>query len=133
MKALLKITLLIAFISFFASCESGTDSKQILSKSDTRRDMMDKIAKDSTMAKEMMTAMMTSNSGMAMMQDHQMKMMQNHETMVKMMKDNPGIMESMLTSMMEACKGDSSMMSGMYKMMMGNRDMMDKIKGKKRI
>ena len=35
MKTLQKVTLAIALITLFASCRSGTDIKQVLSKSDT--------------------------------------------------------------------------------------------------
>jgi hypothetical protein len=35
MKPLQKVTLAIALITVFASCQSGTDIKQVLSKSDT--------------------------------------------------------------------------------------------------
>ena len=133
MKILQKITLLFALIILFASCQSSTDSKLLLSKPDTRKEMMNKIANDSTMSKEMMTAMMTSNSGMAMMEEHQKMMMQNHESMMKMMKDDPGMMHKMMMNMMEACKNDTTMMSGMCKAMMGNKpmmDMMQKMNGK---
>jgi len=110
MKRLQKITLLLAFIGLFASCQSNTDVSQILSKEDTRKQIMDSIANNSIMAKEMMTAMMTSSNGMAMMQDH-----------MSMMKDNP----DMMNAMMEACKKDTGMMSGMCKMMMKDPKMMD--------
>jgi hypothetical protein len=132
MQILQKHTFIIAFILLFASCQSSTDTKQILSKSETRKDMMDKIANDSSMSKEMMGAMMANHTGMAMMQDHQKMMMGNHETMTKMMKDNPGMMEGMMTNMIEACKNDTAMMSGMCKVMMENKQMMDmmqKMKG----
>ncbi len=132
MKSLQKLSLLIALITLFASCQSGTDVNQSLSKPDTRKEIIDKIADDSTMSKEMMGAMMASHTGMAMMQEHQKMMMGNHETMMKMMKDNPRMMEGMMTNMMEACKNDTTMMSGMCKAMMGNKQMMDmmqKIKG----
>ena len=132
MKRVQKITMAIALVMVLASCQSSTDTKQILSKSETRKEMMDKIANDSSMSKEMMGAMMASHTGLAMMQDHQKMMMGNHETMMKMMKDNPGMMEGMMTNMMEACKNDTAMMSGMCKVMMGNKQMMDmmqKMKG----
>lgn len=132
MQKLQKNILLIAMVMFLASCQSGRDTEKILSKSETRKEMMDKIANDSSMAKEMMGAMMASHTGMAMMEDHQKMMMGNHETMMKMMKDNPGMMEGMMSNMMEACKNDTNMMSGMCKAMMGNKQMMDmmqKMKG----
>jgi len=54
---------------------------------------------------------------------------------MKMMKDNPGMMQSMMSDMMETCKSDSGMMFGMYKTMMANQQMMDimqKMKGAKK-
>ena len=134
MKRLLKVALAITLITLFATCQSGTDVNQTLLKPDTRKEMMDKIAEDSTMSKEMMTAMMNSNNGMAMMQNHQKMMMQNHESMMKMMKDNPAMMQSMMSAMMETAKGDTSMMSSMCKTIMSNQpmmDMMQKMKGEK--
>jgi hypothetical protein len=133
MKTLQKITLLIALITLLASCQSGTDVNQTLSKPDTRKEIMDKIADDSTMSKEMMTAMMNSNNGKMMMGDGKMPMMmENHDAMMKMMKDNPSMMHNMMMNMMEACKNDTTMMSGMCKKMMENpqmMDMMQKMKG----
>ena len=63
MKSLQKLSLLVALIIFFASCQSGTDVNQMLSKTETRMEMMNKIADDSTMSKEMMGAMMNSKNG----------------------------------------------------------------------
>ena len=124
MKIFQKVTVLITLITLFASCQSSSDTKEILSKPETRKEMMDKIANDSSMSKEMMTAMMSSNNGMSMMQ--------NHESMMKMMKDNPGMMQGMMSDMMDMCKNDSTMMAGMCKTMMANpqmMDMMQKMKG----
>jgi hypothetical protein len=132
MKIFQKLTVLVTLITLFASCQSGSDTKEILSKPETRKEMMNQIANDSSMSKEMMTAMMSSNSGMAMMKDHQKMMMENHESMMKMMKDNPGMMEGMMSGMMEMCKNDTTMMAGMCKTMMANpkmMDMMQKMKG----
>ena len=87
----------------FASCQSGKDGKQILSNSDTRKDIMNTIANDSTMHMEMMTAMMNG----------------------KMMKDNPNMMSGMMNNMMEMCMSDTTMMRGMCKTMMANPQMME--------
>ena len=132
MKILQKITLAIALITLFASCQSA---KQILSKSDSRNEIITAIANDPYMSKEMMEAMMNSKNGKMMMQENEkMKMMMdNHGMMMKMMKDNPGMMKNMMSNMMEAAKGDTSMMSSMCKSMMGNQQMMNmmqKMKGK---
>jgi len=135
MKSLQKLSLLIALITFFASCQSGTDVNQTLSKTETRMEMMNKIADDSTMAKEMMGAMMNSQNGKMMMHQHQAMMMGDNSSMMKMMKDNPAMMHSMMMNMMEACKNDTTMMAGMCKAMMGNKEMMDmmeKMKGEKK-
>ena len=56
--------MLIALITFFASCQSGTDVNQKLSKTETGMEMMNKITNNSTMSKEMMGAMMKDNPGM---------------------------------------------------------------------
>jgi hypothetical protein len=125
MKSLQKFTMLIALITFFASCQSGADVNQMLSKTETRMEMMNKIADDSSMSKEMMATMMNSKNG-------KMMMMENHEAMMKMMKDNPGTMHTMMTNMMEACKTDTAMMSGMCKKMMENPQMIDMMQKMKR-
>ncbi|MFP5081993.1 hypothetical protein [Pedobacter sp. JCM 36344] len=132
MKTLQIITLSIAFIMLLGSCQS---TKQILSKSNSRNEIINLIANDPDMSKEMMKALMESNSGKMMMQGNdKMKMMlDNHGMMMKMMKDNPGMMKNMMSNMMEAAKSDTSMMSSMCKSMMGNQQMMDmmkKMKGK---
>lgn len=132
MKTLQKITLAIALITLFASCQS---TKQILSKSDSRTEIITTIANDPDMSKEMMGAIMNSKSGKMMMEgnDKMKMMMENHGMMMKMMKDNPGMMQNMMSNMMEAAKSDTSMMSSMCKSMMGNQQMMDmmqKMKGK---
>lgn len=125
MKALQKVTLAIGLITLFASCQSNSDPKQVLSNKETRKEIIATITNSSEMMKEMMEAMMNSKNG-------KMMMMENHGTMMKMMKDNPGMMESMMTDMMEACKNDTAMISGMCKAMMGNKQMMDMIQKMKR-
>jgi hypothetical protein len=113
----------VALAAAFASCQSGTNSKQILSNADTRKEIMSTIAADSSMHQEMMTAMMNGKSGM---------MMGDHASMMKMMKDNPGMMPGMMNEMMEMCKNDTAMMGGMCKTMMANpqmMQMMQKMKG----
>ena len=102
MKTLQKITLLFALITLFASCQSNTDSKQLLSNSETREEMIGNIANDSSMSKEMMSAMMTSHTGMAMMEASK-----NDTTM--------------MSGMCKAMMGNKEMM-----------DMMEKMKGEKK-
>lgn len=135
MKRPLKSLLVIALITLFAACQSPTDLKQLLSKSETRKEIMDKIANDSSMAGEMMEAMMNAGIGKTMMQGNEklkMTMMDNQDMMMKMMKNNPGMMQMMMSNMMEAAKNDSTMMTGMCRTMMGNQammDLMEKMKG----
>lgn len=133
MKRVQKMILSMALIMLFASCQSNADT-DALSTPEMRKEVMGKIADDSTMMKEMMTMAMNSSNGMMMMQDHQKMMIGNHSSMMKMMQDNPGMMQGMMTDMMEACKNDTVMMTGMCKAMMGNKEMMDmmqKMKGEK--
>lgn len=130
MKTLQKfflVTFLIT-LSLFASGQTKTDIKQILSNSDTRKGIMDLIASDSIMSKEMMETMMNNKNCKMMMQGNEkmtMMTMENHGTMMKMMKDNPGMMKSMMSGMMEACKSDTGMMSSMRRAMMDDPKMKD--------
>jgi len=126
MKTLKKITLLIALIALFASCQSNINVNKILANQDTKKAIMDTIANDSNLSVEMMDAMMNSENG-NMMGNEKMTtlMMQNQGTMLKMMQKNPAMMQSMMNGMMEICKGDSTMMSSMCKTMMENPQMMD--------
>lgn len=135
MKVLQKATLVIALITLFASCQTSTDVKQILSKSDTRKEIMDTIANNSNMSKEVMRIMMNNKIGQMLILENQKiarMMLENHVTIVKMMKDNPRLMQCMLSDMMETCKNDSIMMVSMCKTIIGNpqlMNMLQKMKG----
>lgn len=120
MKTLKLMMWAIAFVTLFASCESSSSQTRGLSTQETRKVMMDSIANDSTMSKQMLETMMNSRNGM-MMQQH---MMGNQNSMMKMLKDNPAMMQNMMLAMVETAKGDTSRMSGMIKIMMGNPQMM---------
>jgi hypothetical protein len=132
MKTLQKIVLSIGLIGLLNSCQS---TNQVLSKSDKRMEIMNTIANDESMSKEMMGILMKSNMGKKMMQEKEGEMMKNkHAEMMKMMKENPEMMKSMMSKMMETAKDDKEMMSGMCKEMMGNEkmmEMMEKMKGDK--
>src|ERR1035437_255379 len=109
MKTLQKILMVIVLISpaLFASGQSNTDLNQILSKSDSRKKIMDTIANDSTMTKEMKEAMMNSKNGKMVMQGN------SKMSMMKTMSDNPDKMDNMMSDMMEKCKTDTLMMKCM--------------------
>lgn len=127
MKAIQKITLLFALVVLFASCQPGTDVNRILANTDTKKAIMETIADDSNLSSEMIQTIMKSENG-------KMVMMENHGTMMKLMKDSPGMMESMMTSMMKLCESDTAMMSAMHKSMMKNphtMDMMHQMMGSK--
>ncbi len=128
MKTLQKITLAIALITLFASCQTSTDIKQVLSESDTRKEIMDTIANNSNKSKEMMKIMMNSKISQKLILENEKiakMMLENHITIVKMMKDNPGLMQCMLSDMMETCKSDSGMMASMCKAIIGNLQLMN--------
>jgi len=126
MKTVQKITLFIALIALFASCQPSTDVTKILSNQDTKKAIMDIIANDSNLSVEMMEAMM---NGKMMMGNEKMTsmMMQNQGTMMKMMQNNPAMMQSMMTGMMETFKGDTAMMSSISSFMLKNPQMMNMI------
>lgn len=123
MKLLQTALLTVMITVLFTSCQQGNDAKQILAKDETRKEIMSTIANDSSMHKEMMTAMMSGDHG---------KMMGSHASMMKMMKDNPDMMQGMMSGMMEKCKSDSNLCKRMCKNMMENpqmMNMMQKMKG----
>ena len=138
MKTLQKITMIIAFFALIASCQSSPDVNKILSNPVTKKTIIDKIADDSNLSKEMIDALMNNNNGKMMMlgSDKMTIMMikENQGKMMKLMKDNPDMMKSMMSDMMEACKSDTTLMCSMCKKMMDNpttMDMMNKINGEK--
>ncbi len=112
----------IAMISLFASCQS---SKQILSKSDSRMEIMANIASDHEMSKEMMDAIMRGDHGKMLMHERIKAMMENKGMMAKMMKDDPEMKKRMMSGMMEAVKDDTSMMCQKCKSMMNSPEMME--------
>lgn len=121
MKTLQTIMLAIASISLFAACESSSSQTQALSNEGSRRTIMNTIANDSTMSKEMISTMMKSKNGGRYMQPY---MMEDPNTMTSMLKRNPMMMQNMMSAIMETAKGDTSRMSGIIKTMSGNPQMM---------
>ncbi len=130
MKTLQKFVGLIALTALFASCQSP---KQVLSESDSRMEIMNDIASDHEMSKEMMDAIMREDHGKMLMHDKMKVMMDDKSMMTKMMKDDPEMKKQMMSTMMETAKADTTMMSQMCKSMMDNpkmMEMMDKMKEK---
>ncbi len=121
---------LIVLVALIASCQTP---KQVLSKSDSRMEIMTNIASDHDMSKEMMDAIMRGDHGKMLMHERMKTMMENKTMMAKMMKDDPEMANHMRSVMMETAKADTSMMSQMCKSMMSSpemMEMMDKMKGK---
>lgn len=54
LPSILKITLFIAIVALFASCQTSTDVTKILSNQDTKKAIMDTIANDNKLSVEMM-------------------------------------------------------------------------------
>jgi hypothetical protein len=108
--------LAIVLIILSAFCQNKPDPKKILSNKETRKEIIEIIAIDIEMMNETMEAMMNGINSKRLM-------MHNHLIIMKMMKNNPGMMENMMSDMMESCKGDTSKMSYMCRTMMGNKQM----------
>jgi predicted metal-binding protein len=109
MKTLQKMLLIFGVIGLLYSCQS---TNKILSQSDKRADIMNAIANDESMSREMMGKLMESKTGNMMM-----------EQKVKEMKKN------MMSEMMNKAKSDTTMMCKMCKAKMENEKMnMDKMK-----
>ncbi len=130
MKKLQTVAWAIVLCTLFASCQSASAQKSPLANAQTRSEIMNTIANDSMMSKEMIGTMMNNKNGMMMMQQHQMMMMENHSSMMNMLKANPEMMQSMFSAMMETARGDKGMMSKMVEMMKANPQMMQMMQNK---
>ena len=106
------------FVSLFAACTNSPNVNQLLANKETRTAIIDTIANDDKMAREMMNAMMNSRDSMQ----------QHIGVMMEMMRNNPGMMNTMMSNLMEASKKDSNIMIRMYENMMDNNEMMDRMK-----
>lgn len=118
MNTFYKAVSAIAIITLLSSCQSSTDPKQVLANEGSRKMVMDSIANNGDLMKEMMASMSHSSTAKTIM-------MENHMSMMKMMKDSSMMMHRMMSDMMETAEGDTSMMSGMCKKMMESKPMMD--------
>jgi hypothetical protein len=125
MKTIQKFVGLIALTTLFASCQSP---KQVLSESDSRMEIMNNIASDHDMSKEMMQAIMAGDHGKMLMHERMNVMMEDKSMMKKMMKDNPEMSKRMMSAMMETAKEDTTKMSDMCKSMMKNPEIMEMMK-----
>lgn len=128
MKKIPKLACTIALISMFASCQTNPDAEELLSNPETRQAVMTTITNSNEMMKEMADAILNNNNAkMGMQKNDKMIviMLENRDTMVKVMRENPVMMQNMMSDMVEASQGDSVMMSGMCKIMMGNQPMMN--------
>lgn len=106
METLQTMALAIALLTLFASCQSTSARVKGLSNRETRNEIMGAIANDSTMSNEMIGAMMHSKNGMMMLQQHQMMTMDSQSSMMNMLKNNPGRMQSMLSAMNGNSQGE---------------------------
>lgn len=116
MKAIFKIAGIGAIILVMAAFQSPK-VKGVLSKENLRKEVMDSIARNPSMATEMMNTMMDNRQGMSVMMGNQnlmYAMMGNTAMMQQMIKNHPNMIGSMMGAMLNASKGDSSAYMNMY-------------------
>ena len=113
MKALSTLPFAIILMTLFMSCQSGKNVKQILSKTNSRMELMDKIANSSSMSTEMMDAMLSNRSGKRMTTETQ-------EVMVRMVKDYPEMMQMIKSDDVATNNGESVILPGLRMAMMVN-------------
>lgn len=123
MKTLQIVAMAIALFTLFPSCQPTSAQMKELTNKDKRIEIMNAIAHDSTISQEMINMMMNSKNGMLRMHQHQMMLMNNHDSMMGWLKNNPYMMHNTMSAMMETANGDTSMMYGMIRTMMENRQM----------
>ena len=127
MKTTHKYLWLIALSVLFASCQSPN---QVLSKSDSRTQIMSSIASDREMSKEMMEAIMEGDYGKMLMHERMKTMMENKSMMTTIMKDDPEMKKRMMSKMMETAQADTAAMAQMHTSMMNNPEMKKRMMSK---
>lgn len=138
MNLIQKVALSLVLIASFSSCKFKSDSEAVLSNPESRKEIMETIVNSNVMMEEMTDAILNNNSAKMVMQKNEkviVMMLENRDTIMKVLKNNPVRMQNMMADMMESSKSDSSMMSDMCKKMMANQPMMDmmgKMKGEKK-
>lgn len=118
MKTLQNITVFIALVALLASCQSISDKNKILSNPESKSAIMETIAADSNLSKEMMETIMKSENSKTIMMEY-------HGSMMKMINEDPAMIQSMMAGMLETSKNDTAMMSSMCKSIMKNPGMME--------
>lgn len=105
------------------ACNKPKTSTQVLEDQTQRHEIMQTIANDQEMMKEMSEVMMKSENAKMMMMQNQdmMSMMMGNRPM---MKRNPGMMQGMMGNMMQMAQTDSVMRKNMTGMMASHRTMM---------
>jgi hypothetical protein len=125
MRTAQKCMWLMALIALVAACQSP---KQVLSKSESRMEIMNTIASDHEMSDEMMDAIMRGEHGKMLIHERMKTMMKDKNGITQMMKDDPEMKKRMMSGMMETVKADTAMMAQMCTTMMKNPEMMDMMK-----
>ena len=113
MKALTTLPFAIILMTLFMSCQSGKNAKQILSRPNSRMEVMDKIANSSSMSIEMMDAMLNNRNGKRMTT-------QTQEAMVKVVKDYPAMMQMIKSDNTKTNNQNEVMLPGIQLTMMVN-------------
>ena len=110
MKILSKINAAIILITLFASCQINKDANKILSKSETRKEIMLTIANSVNMSKEMKDVML----------DKENAHWANHDLVEKVVVAYPGMVQKMKPNLIEKYKSDNSIPTTIQLTMMVN-------------
>ena len=105
MKLFQKIAIFIGLITLLSSYEETPTLgvREVLSKTDTRKEIMDSIAHDIVMSKEMINLLMKRPNSKPIT-------IWNHKAIMKMVQDYPTLMNETMHQMIEKCKDDITMM-----------------------
>ncbi len=116
---------LVITMLLITACNQPKSSTQLLDDETQRLELMELIANDQEMMREMSEVMMNSeNAKMIMMQNKDMLPMMMMMGNRQMMGKNPGMMRGMMGNMMQLAQTDSVMRNNMAGMMASHREMM---------
>lgn len=119
----------------FTGCQQKADMSRLLAQPDTRNEILNAIARDSSLSNAMIDTLMANPDRHMAMQHMGMQrmMMQHNGSMANMMRSDTAMMHQMMMTMMESANTDTAMMRRMCSDMMANKPMMNMMEKMKKM
>ena len=109
----------------FTGCQQKADVSRLLAQPDTRNEILNAIARDSSLSNAMIDTLMANPDRHMAMQHMGMQrmMMQHNGSMANMMRSDTAIMRRMFNTLIESANKDSALMHRMCTDIINNKPM----------